>query len=228
MSGKTVYLFLLVGIASVLIYVVSSYLVSQLIAQRNRKVTLVVAKHDYPKGTTISDPEQMFELREMFDRDAPGDRVFDLEKLRNQTLTSDIGEGQPVQSSFLQKPKDATNRVKLDPPGPGRKYIGLLPVKAREESIRVGTRVDVIQRRSKGDAILLHDVVVRNVRQLPQETLGTEGEPGFVALSVTLDGSVEEVEAIDALIDHSESTVFELRPSGDNKKVGEKNSAKVP
>lgn len=70
--------------------------------------------------------------------------------------------------------------------------------------------------------------MVRRVTQRPQESLGTEREPGFVALSVTLDGNVEEVEAIDALIDDSESTVFELRPSEANKKVGEKNSAKVP
>jgi hypothetical protein len=138
MSGKkTGYLFL-VGSASVLIFLVTSYLVTELIAQRNRIVMLVVAKHDYPKGTTISDPEQMFELRAVFDRDAPGDRVFNVEKLRNHTLTSDIAEGQPVQSSFLEKPKDATSRVKLDPPGPGRK----IPFNTGQSSRRLYSRGD--------------------------------------------------------------------------------------
>jgi hypothetical protein len=70
--------------------------------------------------------------------------------------------------------------------------------------------------------------VVRHLSPRSQESLGTEIEPGFVALFVILDGSAEEVEAFDGLIDRSEVPVFEVRPSGDNKKVGEKNSTKVP
>ena len=38
--------------------------VGRLFEPRNKQVMVVVAKHDYPKGTAITDPEQMFELRE--------------------------------------------------------------------------------------------------------------------------------------------------------------------
>src|SRR6266404_292641 len=88
---------------------VASYLTSQLIAQKNKRVVLVVAKLDYPKGTIITDPEQMFELREILESDAPPGILTDLEDLQDQTLTNDIRKGEPVQHHYLEE-------TKLEPP----------------------------------------------------------------------------------------------------------------
>jgi Flp pilus assembly protein CpaB len=201
---------------------VASYLTSQLIAQKNMRVLLVVARHNYPSGTAINDPEEMFEMREFFASDAPSGRVTELEELRGRTLTRDISEGEPL----------LEGDSKLDPPGPGRKYLDLV-VKARENSIRAGTRVDVILSKSKEDpkaeTIVLHGVLVRTVKSmLGQEVLEKEGKTDLVAIHVVLDVSLAEGAQFVASVKESKSFSFELRPSGDNKKVDEKNSTKVP
>ena len=203
--------------------VVASYLTSQLIAQKNMRVLLVVARHNYPSGTAINDPEEMFEFREFPASDAPSGYVTELEELRGRTLTRDISEGEPL----------IEGDSKLDPPGPGRKYLDLI-VEARANSIRAGTRVDVILRKSKEDpkaeTIVLHNVLVRAVkpRMLGQEMLEKEGKTDFVALYVVLDVSPAEGAQLARSVKEFHSSFFELRPSGDNKKVDEKNSTKVP
>jgi len=102
---------------------VSSYLTSQLIAQKNAKVAVVIAKHNYSKGTAIIDPEAMFEIREILQLDAPACAVSDLKDLRDRTLTSDIREGQPVQNAFLESTKDASKSALIDDPEPGKRAI---------------------------------------------------------------------------------------------------------
>src|SRR5439155_23798932 len=71
---------------------VSSYLTSQLIAQKNRRVMLVVAKHNYPKGTAISNAEEMFELREIREADAPSGYLTEVEEQNRRILIKDIRE----------------------------------------------------------------------------------------------------------------------------------------
>jgi Flp pilus assembly protein CpaB len=201
---------------------VGSYLTSQLIAQKNARVLLVVARHNYPKGTVVKNPEEMFELREIRHADAPSGYITELEEVGGRTLTRDINEGEPLVEGDLQ----------LDPPGPGRRYLDLV-VKARENSIRAGTRVDVILSKSKEDpkpeTIVLHGVLVRTVKSmLGQEVLEKEGKTDLVAIHVVLDVSLAEGAQFVASVKESKSFSFELRPSGDNKKVDEKNSTKVP
>jgi len=202
---------------------VASYLTSQLIAQKNKRVLLVVARHNYPNGAAINDPEEMFELQEIREADAPSGFITELEELRGRTLTRDISEGEPL----------VEGDSKLDPPSPGRKYLDLV-VEARANSIRAGTRVDVILSKSKEDpkaeTIVLHDVLVRAVKpsMLGQEMLEKEGKTGFVALYVVLDVSPAEGAQLAGSVKKFHSSSFELRPSGDNKKVEEKNSTMVP
>ena len=191
-------------------------------------VMVVVAKHDYPKGTILTDPQEMFELREFGYFDAPG--AFEkLEEIGSDgVLTEDIREGQPltrksVASRFLKALKDLIND---DPPGPGRHYSGIVSAKARQGSIRVGTRVDVIEEDPKGESkILFHDALVRVV--LPgskslQEILDNEGKKEWVALEVIVDTSLEEAKAWRG----HRGIFLELRPTAENKKADEKKSGK--
>jgi hypothetical protein len=233
----TFYLF--AGLAVILSVLATSYLISQLIAQKNKKVMLVVAKHGYAKGTTITDPEQMLELKEFFEVDAPQAAVSDLdERLRGMTLTKDIHEGQPLQFIFLEETKGASARAKLDPPGPGKQHFPII-AKGREESVKVGTRVDVIQNQSKEDAkiekILLRNALISSAKPRPeilqrlQKKEGkTDSMPQF---HVTLEISDEEAKVLESVIEASlnqkELPIFELRAS-DTKKVDEKRSSNVP
>jgi tetratricopeptide (TPR) repeat protein len=198
--------------------------------QSNEKVMLVVAKRDYPKGTIITDPEQMFELREFLLADRPSVAFEKLEQVGwDGVLINDIREGQPLTRDSLGSRiiKALLDLRRDNPPGPGRYYMGIPNAKARKGSIRVGTRVDVIEEDPKGESkILLHDALVRVV--LPgtkdhQEILDNEGKTDWVALQVIVDTSLEEAKASLGI----RSIFLELRPIGENKKADEKNSAKV-
>src|SRR5216684_3676583 len=237
MNGKMILLVVIVACLSIFTYLIGSFLVSQLIAQRNAKVMVVLAKHDYPKGTTIKDPEDMFEQREIRARECPANVVFGYEDVHGRALTRDIRKGELLVMSDLERTEDVTDLLKLDPPGPGRKYLPIL-VKAGKDSIRGWTRVDVIQSTSKEDGkaktIVLHDVLVRAAVQAKlgkerlEKMLGKDNKTDWVALYVAIDVSPAEEAQLAASIEESKSSFFELRPSGDNKKVDEKNSPKIP
>ena len=205
-------------------------------------VMVVVAKHDYPKWTTITDPEQMFELREFgyFDFDVPPAAYEEVNKVpRGYILTIDIHEGQPLgRFDLLSTP--LTREGKLEPPGPGREYLLIPTAQAREDSIQVGTRVDVIDSNSKENPqgkskILLHDVLVRGLipkNPFLQYKLNQEGKRNLVALLVLVETSAAESQVFQASdkndIINDIRVFYEVRPCLDNKKVDKKNSAKVP
>jgi Flp pilus assembly protein CpaB len=224
---------------------VASYLTSQLIAQRNKTVMLVVAKHDYPKGTIIADPDQMFEISEFREIDAPQAAVTDLdEKLRGLTLTSDIREGQPLQRTSLDAPalkrlrEDLNLLQKLAPPGPGKQHFRMI-AKGHEEFVKAGSRVDVIHNRSKEDPkaekVLLHNALISLATPgqaiLQKIQLGEGTKDSLPQFDVMLEVSEEEAKilqsATEASLNDHELPIFELRPSGDKKKVDEKESSKI-
>ncbi len=178
MKAKSIYLLPLTCILliTLAVYGILRYdkmlrVVGGLFEPRNKTVMLVVAKHDYPAGTIITNPEKMFELREMLEQDAPLSRCTEVGEVpRGSILRDDIHEGEPLKTANVLPPSFAALLYygKLEPPGPGRQYLPITIAQAREESVRVGTRVDVIQSRSKDDPkgeskILLHDVLVRAV-----------------------------------------------------------------
>lgn len=223
--------------------------------QQRNKIVLVVAKHDYPKGTTITDPEQMFDLREFLEVDAPVDADFGYSEIsdawRGSFLRNDIYEGQPLEtvgSVSLEPPslEALLTYGKLEPPGPGREYISVTTATSRDESIRVGTLVDVVEMKGRGwppprskedlkggSRILLHDVSVRAVIppsiKFLQIMLDKEGEGNLVALQVIVEASAKEEQIFQGLRKkYATGAFFEIRPSVDNKKVDNKNSPKVP
>src|SRR5260370_10635270 len=168
-----------------IIFSIGGVITFRLIEQKNlndKKVMVVVAKHDYPKGTIITDSEQMFGLREFGYFDVPfAFENFD-ELSQDLVLIDDIREGQPLtrKSVGVRIIKALIDLINDDPPGPGRHYRAITNANARKGSIRVGTRADVIEEDPKGESkILLHDVLVRVVmpgsRSL-QEILDEEGK----------------------------------------------------
>jgi len=237
MNAKTICLVVIIACSWVFAFLIGSYLTSQLIAQRNAKVMLVVAKHDYPKGTAIKDAEDMFEKREIPARECPSYAVVDYEDVRGRALTRDIRKGEFLVASDLERIEDVTDLLRLEPPGPGRRYLPIL-VKVRKDSIRGWTRVDVIQSKSKEDknaeTLVLRDVFVRAAvpaklsQERLEEMLGKDRKTDWVALYVAIDVSAAEEAQLAASIEESKTSFFELRPSRDSEKVDEKNSPKAP
>jgi SAF domain len=225
MNGKMIFLVVIVACILIFTYLIGSFLVSQLIAQRKAIVTVVLAKHDYPKGTAIKDPEDMFEKREIPSMECPPYVVSAYQDMGGRTLTRDIRKGELLLTSDLERTEDVTDLLKLDSPGPGRKYLPIL-VKAGKDSIRGWTHVDVIQSKSKEDGkaktIVLHNVLVRAAvpAKLSQERLekmqGNDGKTDWVALYVAIDVSPAEEAQLAASIEETKTSFFELRPSKEN------------
>jgi hypothetical protein len=247
MRAKPIFVFTCIFLIIFLIGLISSSSIHSLIERAHKlmgpgNVMVVVAKHDYPKWTTITDPEQMFELREFgyFDFDVPQAAYEEVNDVPpGFILMIDIHEGQPLgRRHLLSTP--LTKEGKLELPGPGREYLLIPTAQAREDSIQVGTRVDVIDSNSKEDPqgkskILLHDVLVRGLipkNPFLQYKLNQEGKRNLVALLVLVETSAAEshvFQASDKNDTINEIRVFyEVRPSIDDKKVDKKNSAKVP
>ncbi len=179
---------------------VSSYLTSQLIAQKNAKVLLLVAKDNYPEGAAIKDPEEMFEFQEILARDAPVGFFSDLEDLRGLTLISGIRKGQPVLQGFVQKTKDTTKSVSIDHLAPGRRAIAI-KTKGQWGFIEAGSRYDVIHIKSEDDpkeeAKMLFERIL--VRAVEREKPNKEGDMQLVPLIVTLDVTPEQALVLAAL-----------------------------
>jgi pilus assembly protein CpaB len=169
---------------------VASYLTSQLIAQRNKRVMVFVAKHNYPNGTAITDPQQMFELQSILEMDAPPFVVTELEELRDRTLTHDIHEGEPAVHFHLERTQDVLKSMLVDEIDPGKRTIEV-KTKARRGFIKPGSRVDVIFTKADGVAkpeskILLQNILVRAVeREVPDGMRNLELVPLVVYLDVT-------------------------------------------
>jgi hypothetical protein len=210
----------------------------------NDKVMVVVAKHDYPKGTIITDPEEMFEVREFLEADAPHGTFYFSEVGQvgpPAILTEDIHEGQPLLNRSGESLTFAglIKVGKLEPPGPGREYFQIMTPQARQDSIRVGARVDVFEWESKDEhkgesKILMQNALVRAVlpvRSSFQKRLNKNGKTNLVAVNVVVDVSAEELRAFLASVNPQSFMdlfdFFEVRPSVDTKKVDKKNSGKT-
>jgi len=237
MKAKMICIVMILAGSWVIALLIGSFLVSQLIAQRNRRVMVVVAKHDYPKGTVIKDAESMFEKGEIPARDSPSWVVTDYEDVRGRTLTRDIRKDELLVASDLERIENVMDLLRLEPPGPGRRYLPIL-VKVPKDSIWGWTRVDVIHSKSKEstkpETIVLHDVFVRAAvpaklsQDKLEQMLGKDGKTDWVALYVAIDVSAADEAQLAASLKDSNSFFFKLRPSTENEKADEKSSAKVP
>jgi flagella basal body P-ring formation protein FlgA len=91
----------------IILCAIAGSLVSELIAERHKKYLILVAKHNYPKGTVITHAEEMFEMRSTPGSELPPLAVFVFEDLQGRSLTRDITAGEPVLLSDLEKTKIA-------------------------------------------------------------------------------------------------------------------------
>jgi hypothetical protein len=218
MKAKTIFL---VCLCFVLIICGLIYLTSQMIARKKANVMLLFAKQNYPSGTTITDPEKMFEFREIFERDEPLGSCSELEALRGLTLIKDISEGQPLDYTYVED-----NRPKTL--GPGNQEF-LLRCKGRWGLIQAGKRVDLICRKSEGNPhadakILLRNILVRVVeRQTPDDGDRTELVPLYVVVEVT-----REEALLLYPFQKEHGNTFEVRPAGDDKKSDSNKGTKGP
>jgi len=207
---------------------VASYLTSQLIAAKNRKVVILVAKHDYAKGTAITVPEDMFEPREILEADAPPGAISELKDLWGLTLIEEIREGQPVSFTLVERTNKGARNALMRDPEPGKRIIEI-KISGRWGFVRAGDRVDVIYSKSDGDSkpegkILMQDILVRAVeRQMANERDTLE----LVPLIVTLEVTPEQALVLVPIRDKG-SIALVVRPAGGGNKPSANKSKEKP
>jgi pilus assembly protein CpaB len=214
MKSKTMVLM----VVAVVCGLVASYLTSQLIAQKNKKVQLLVAKKAIPQWTPIKNPAEYFEQREWAESDAPQGFVADMKDLQDRVVLKEIAQDTPVAASMLQD----KSKVGLE---------GMLAPKTRGIAITVnaattaggfvqpGSHVDVVHTfRAQGTSdskMILENVLVRAVDQQP---VRPEDKASMIPATVTLELTPEQALKL-CQFKESGSLTLLLRPFGDNTKL---------
>jgi pilus assembly protein CpaB len=214
MKSKTMILM----VVAVVCGLVASYLTSQLIAAKNKKVQILVAKKAIPQSTPIKNPGEFFEQREWAESDAPQGAVTDMKDLQDRVVLKDIAENTPVAINMLQD----KSKVGLE---------GMLAPKTRGIAITVnaattaggfvqpGSHVDVVHTvRAQGTSdskMILENVLVRAVDQQP---VRPEDKASMIPATVTLELTPEQALKLCQYKEGGSLTLL-LRPFGDNTKL---------
>jgi pilus assembly protein CpaB len=224
MKSKTMILM----VVAVVCGLVASYLTSQLIAQKNKKVNLVVAKKNVSQWTPIKNPEELFELREWPESDAPQGAIGDMKELKDRVVLKDIEAEKPVSQTMLQDKAKVGLEGMLKPKTRGMAIV----VNAASTAggfILPGSKVDIVHTtRSAGGAdtkLILENVLVVAVDQQP---VRPEDRASQVPTTVTLELSPEQSLKLCTYKDAGALTLL-LRPFGDNSVLeASKDGAKPP
>jgi len=211
MKSKTMILM----VVAVVCGLVASYLTSQLIAQKNKKVNLVVAKKAVSQWTPIKNPDELFELKEWPEADAPQNPIIDMKDLKDRVVLKDIDADKPVSMSMLQDKSKVGLEGMLDPKSRGMAIV----VNAASTAggfVLSGSKVDIVHTtRSSAGAdtkLILENVLVRAVDQQP---VRPEDRASQVPTTVTLQLTPEQALKLCTYKDTGALTLL-LRPFGDN------------
>jgi pilus assembly protein CpaB len=212
MKSKTMILM----VVAVVCGLVASYLTSQLIAQKNKKVLLAVAKKPVQQWSMIKNPEDMFEMREWTESDAPTGPITDLKELQGRQVLKDIEQDKPVTVSMLLD-KNKAGLDALLKQGTRGVAINVNVASAVAGFIQPGSKVDIVHSmRSGQDAkLVLEDVLVRAVDQQP---VRPEDKAAMIPTTVTLQLTPEQSLKLCGYKDSGTLTLL-LRPIGDDSKL---------
>jgi pilus assembly protein CpaB len=222
MKSKTMILM----VVAVVCGLVASYLTSQLIAQKNRKVQLVVAKKAVTQWSMIKNPDEMFEVREWAESEAPSGFVTDIKDLKDRQALKDIEQDKPVTASMLVDKNKLGMEALLAPKTRGV-AINVNVASAVAGFIQPGSKVDIVHSARSGNnadaKMVLENVLVRAVDQQP---VRPEDKAAMIPTTVTLQLTPEQSLKLCAYTSGGNLTLL-LRPIGDESKVeGDKDPVK--
>jgi pilus assembly protein CpaB len=207
---------------------VASYMTSRLLAERNQKVQVLVAKANFAPWTTIKNPDDMFELEERTKVDTPRNAVTSVEGAADHVLAKRMEKGDVLVSEYLQSRDKASLDVVLPP---GKRAVA---VRTTQEAVAGGfvlpdSQVDVIHTVRRGDRgpesrVILQDVKVLAVDQLDRKPEGDK--VGVVPATVTLMLDPDQVQVITRAQTEGIITLS-LRSRGDTAKIDYEDQAPV-
>jgi Flp pilus assembly protein CpaB len=205
-------------VVAVVCGLVASYLTSQLIAQKNQKVQLLVAKKAVNQWALIKSPEEMFEVREWPQSEAPSGFMSDIKELKDRQALKDIEQDKPVTTSMLVD-KNKLGMEALLQQGTRGLAISVNVASAVAGFIQPGSKVDIVHNIRSGSnseaKMVLENVLVRAVDQQP---VRPEDKAAMIPTTVTLQLTPEQSLKLCAYKDSGNLTLL-LRPIGDDTKV---------
>jgi pilus assembly protein CpaB len=198
---------------------VASYMTSRLLADRNQKVQVLVAKAKFPSWTSIKKPEEMFDVEERSKGEVPRNAVTSAEATKNHILAKSLEKGEVVIQDYLENEKESALDVKLPP---GKRALA---VRTTQEGVAggfvlPGSHVDVIHTIRRGDRGPESRVILQNVPVLAVDQLDRKPDEkmGVVPATVTLMLDPDQVQIITRA--QSEGVLMlALRSKGDSTEV---------
>jgi pilus assembly protein CpaB len=195
----------------------ASYMTSRLLADRNEKVNVLVARERMAAYSPIKNPEEQFMLQEFMKNDVPRNAVTRFDALKDHLLNRALDKGEPVLADNLVDKKQLGLEVML-PQGKRAVAIRTTAEKVAGGFVMPGSRVDVIHTPRTGQTAQEAHVILQNilVRAVDQQPVKPEDRPGLVPATVTLEMTLAEAARLSAVQDTGFITLA-LRPFGDNK-----------
>src|ERR1700693_1750673 len=91
----------------------ASYMTSRLLADRNEKVAILVAKQKFGSWTPIKSPEDQFEFQERLKNEVPKSAVTTLDGLKDHIVIRGLDKGEPIVAENLMDRSKGTLDVTL-------------------------------------------------------------------------------------------------------------------
>lgn len=216
MKSKT----LILMVVAVVCGLAASYMTSRLLADRNEKVKVLVAKRKFNRWTHVKNPDEMFELEERPKNDVPRNAVSRPESIKDYVIIKAIDAGEVVIADNLMDKSKGSLDAQI-PPG-----MRAFAVKTTQETatggfVLPGSHVDILHSVKKQGSkeyecrVLLQNILVRAV---DQQMVKPEDRAGIVPATVTLEVTLDQATLLAKVKDEGSLTLA-LRPFGDDKVV---------
>lgn len=193
----------------------AAFMTSRLLADRNEKVTILVAKQRLGPWTPVKNPDDQFELEERSKNEIPKNALTRLDSVRDHILVRGIERGDPVVADNLVDKNKGGLEVLL-PSGKRAVAVRTTAEQVAGGFVLPGSRVDVIHTIRRNDREAESHVVLQNilVRAVDQQAMKPDDKPGMVPATVTLEVTPQQAITL-ARVKDSGSITLALRPMGD-------------
>jgi pilus assembly protein CpaB len=194
----------------------AAFMTSRLLADRNERVAILVAKQKFSPWTVIRNPEEQFELEERLRNEVPKNAVLKFEAVKDHLLIKGLDKGDPVVAENLLSKEKGGMEVML-PQGKRAVAVRTTAEKVAGGFVLPGSHVDVIHTLRRGDQQSESRVVLQNilVRAVDQQAMKPEDRPGLVPATVTLEVTPQQALVLARVADVG-SVTLALRPTGDD------------